>query len=224
LIILYNREINKYEGGTLMADFKGIAEALIEGNAGKVKDLVQAAVDEGVEAKKILDEGLISGMEVVGVRFKNCEIYVPEVLVSARAMHTGMEILEPILAKAGVKAKGVFVVGTVKGDLHDIGKNLVAMMLKGAGWKVVDLGVDVAPDKFVQAAIDENADVIGLSALLTTTMVNMKEVVELAKNKDCKAKIVVGGAPLTQSYADEIGAHGYAPDAATASEIVGSFA
>ena len=141
-----------------MADFKGIAEALIEGNAGRVKELVQAAVDEGVDAQKILDEGLISGMEVVGVRFKNCEIYVPEVLVSARAMHAGMEILEPILAKAGVKAKGVFVVGTVKGDLHDIGKNLVAMMLKGAGWKVVDLGVDVTPDKFVQAAIDEDAD------------------------------------------------------------------
>ncbi len=203
-----------------MADFKGIAEALIAGDAGKVKDLVQGAVDEGVGPKKVLDEGLISGMEVVGVRFKNCEIYVPEVLVSARAMSAGMEIIEPLLAKAGIKARGVFVVGTVKGDLHDIGKNLVAMMLKGAGWKVVDLGVDIDAEKFVQSAIDADADVIGLSALLTTTMVNMKSVIELAKNKDCRAKVVVGGAPLTQSYADEIGADGYAPDAASASEIV----
>ena len=138
-----------------MADFKGIAEALIAGDAGKVKDLVKGAVDEGVGPQQILDEGLISGMEVVGVRFKNCEIYVPEVLVSARAMAAGMEIIEPLLAKAGVKARGVFVVGTVKGDLHDIGKNLVAMMLKGAGWKVVDLGVDIDAEKFVQAAIDE---------------------------------------------------------------------
>jgi 5-methyltetrahydrofolate--homocysteine methyltransferase len=204
-----------------MADFKGIAEALIAGDAGKVKDLVKSAVDEGIGPQQVLDEGLISGMEVVGVRFKNCEIYVPEVLVSARAMSAGMDIIEPLLAKAGVKARGVFVVGTVKGDLHDIGKNLVAMMLKGAGWKVVDLGVDIDAEKFVQSAIDEDADVIGLSALLTTTMVNMKSVIELAKNKDCKAKVVVGGAPLTQSYADEIGADGYAPDAATASEIVG---
>ena len=203
-----------------MADFKGIAEALIEGNAEKVRGLVQEGVDEGVGAEKLLDDGLIAGMEVVGVRFKNCEIYVPEVLVSARAMHAGMSILEPILAASGVKARGTIVVGTVKGDLHDIGKNLVAMMMKGAGWKVVDLGVDVDPEKFVQAAIDEDADIIGLSALLTTTMVNMKAVVEVAKNKDCKAKVVVGGAPLTQSYADEIGAAGYAPDAASATEMV----
>ena len=205
-----------------MADFKGIAEALIAGDAGKVKDLVNSAVGEGVGPQKVLDEGLISGMEVVGVRFKNCEIYVPEVLVSARAMSAGMDIIEPLLAKAGIKARGVFVVGTVKGDLHDIGKNLVAMMLKGAGWKVVDLGVDIDAEKFVQSAIDADADVIGLSALLTTTMVNMKSVIELAKNKDCKAKVVVGGAPLTQSYADEIGADGYAPDAASATEIVNS--
>jgi len=205
-----------------MADFKGMAEALIAGDREKVKDLVKGAVDEGIGPKQILDEGLIAGMEVVGVRFKNCEIYVPEVLVSARAMSAGMGIIEPLLAKAGVKARGVIVVGTVKGDLHDIGKNLVAMMLKGAGWKVVDLGVDIDAEKYVQAAIDEDADVIGLSALLTTTMVNMKGVIELAKNKDCKAKIVVGGAPLTQSYADEIGADGYAPDAASATEILGN--
>jgi len=205
-----------------MADFKGMAEALIAGNAAKVKELVQEAVDEGVKPQQILDDGLISGMEVVGVRFKNCEIYVPEVLVSARAMHAGMDILEPLLAQSGAKARGVFVVGTVKGDLHDIGKNLVAMMLKGAGWKVVDLGVDVDGEKFVQSAIDAEANVIGLSALLTTTMVNMKQVIELAKNKDCQSSIVVGGAPLTQNYANEIGANGYAPDAATAVEVVSS--
>lgn len=205
-----------------MADFKGIAEALIVGNAEKVKEFVQEAVDEKVSPQEILDEGLISGMEVVGVRFKNSEIYVPEVLVSARAMSAGMDILEPLLAKSGAKAKGVFIVGTVKGDLHDIGKNLVAMMLKGAGWKVVDMGVDVDAEKYVQTAIDESADVVGLSALLTTTMVNMKQVIEIAKNKDCKSKIVVGGAPLTQNYANEIGADGYAPDAATAVEVVQS--
>jgi 5-methyltetrahydrofolate--homocysteine methyltransferase len=203
-----------------MADFKGIAEALIAGNAGKVKELVKAAIDEGVQPQKILDQGLIAGMEVVGVRFKNCEIYVPEVLVSARAMNAGMELLEPLLAKSGAKPRGIFVIGTVKGDLHDIGKNLVAMMMKGAGWKVVDLGVDVDAEKFVRTALENDADVIGLSALLTTTMVNMKSVIELAKNKDCKAKIVVGGAPLTQNYANEIGADGYAPDAATAVEVV----
>ena len=206
-----------------MADFKGIAEALIEGNADKVKQLVQAAVDEKVEPGKILDEGLIAGMEVVGVRFKNCEIYVPEVLVSARAMSAGMEIIEPLLSKAGIKARGTLVLGTVKGDLHDIGKNLVGMMLKGSGWKVVDLGVDIGSEKFIETAMKEDADVIGMSALLTTTMVNMKGTIELAKAKDCKAKVVVGGAPLTKSYADEIGAHGYAPDAATAVEVVNGF-
>ncbi|RKX99370.1 MAG: cobalamin-binding protein, partial [Spirochaetes bacterium] len=132
----------------------------------------------------------------------------------------GMGILEPLLTKSGVKPKGVVVIGTVKGDLHDIGKNLVAMMMKGAGWQVVDLGVDVEPDKFVSTAQEKNADVIGMSALLTTTMVNMKDVIELAKSQDCKAKIIVGGAPLTQNYAEEIGADGYAPDAATAVEVV----
>ena len=206
-----------------MADFKGIAEALIEGNAEKVKKLVHEAVNEKVGPGKILDEGLIAGMEVVGVRFKNCEIYVPEVLVSARAMSAGMEIIEPLLAKAGIKARGTLVLGTVKGDLHDIGKNLVGMMLKGTGWKVVDLGVDIDSEKFVEEAMKADADVIGMSALLTTTMVNMKAVIELAKAKDCKAKVVVGGAPLTKSYADEIGAAGYAPDAATAVEVVNGF-
>lgn len=206
-----------------MADLKGISEALIIGNAERVKELVKAALDEGADPKEILDHGLISGMEVVGVKFKNCEIYVPEVLISARAMHAGMDILEPLLTKMGAKSKGICVIGTVQGDLHDIGKNLVAMMLKGAGWKIIDLGVDVDSETFIRSAMDEKADVIGLSALLTTTMTKMKSVVDLAKNRKCKSKIVIGGAPLTQSYADEIGADAYAPDAATAVEVVNRF-
>ena len=206
-----------------MADFKGMAEALIEGDAATVSRLVQEAVDEGVDAKKILDDGLIPGMDVVGVRFKNGEIYVPEVLVSARAMSAGMKILEPILTKTGAKPKGTIVIGTVRGDLHDIGKNLVAMMLKGAGWKVVDLGVDVDPEVFVETAMKEGADVLGMSALLTTTMINMKSVIEVAKEKGAKVKVVIGGAPITQDYADEIGADGYAPDAASAVELLNSY-
>ena len=206
-----------------MVDLKGIAEFLIAGNAEKVRELVQAAVKGKVEPKRILDEGLISGMEVIGAKFKNCEIYLPEVLVSAEAMHAGMEILEPLLAKSGIESRGVFLIGTVKGDLHDIGKNLVAMMMKGAGWKVTDLGVDVDAERFVKAAIEENADVIGLSALLTTTMENMKTVIELARNKGCKAKIIVGGAPLTQVFADGIGADGYAPNAGAAVEVINRF-
>jgi 5-methyltetrahydrofolate--homocysteine methyltransferase len=209
-------------GGISMTDLKGIAEGLIKGNADKVKELIQTAVDEGIEPQRILDEGLIPGMDVVGQRFKNCEIYIPEVLVSARAMQAGMQRLEPLLIESGAKSKGVFLLGTVKDDLHDIGKNLVAMMMKGAGWTVIDLGVDVQAEEFIRTAKDKNADVIGLSALLSSTMVNLKVVIELAKTKDCRAKIVVGGAPVTQSYADEIGAHGYAEDAARAVEIVNS--
>jgi len=205
-----------------MTDLKGIAEGLIKGNADNVKELIQTAVDEGIEPQRILDEGLIPGMDVVGQRFKDCEIYIPEVLVSARAMQAGMQKLEPLLIESGAKSKGVFLLGTVKDDLHDIGKNLVAMMMKGAGWTVIDLGVDVQAEEFIRAAKDKNADVIGLSALLSSTMVNLKVVIELAKTKDCRAKIVVGGAPVTQSYADEIGADGYAEDAARAVEIVNS--
>lgn len=203
-----------------MADLKEIAKYIIEGDAEKVKELVQKAVNEGIDAKRILNEGLIAGMDVVGTRFKCGELYIPEVLLSAQAMQGGMDILEPLFVKEGVKAKGTIVIGTVKGDLHDIGKNLVAMMLKGGGWKVVDLGTDVDEEKFVQTAIEENADIIGMSALLTTTMINMKSVVDLARIKDCKAKIVVGGAPVTESYAEEIGADGYAPDAVTAVETL----
>ena len=203
-----------------MADFQGIAEALIKGQAPEVKELIQQAVSENSSPEDILTKGLIAGMSVVGKRFKNNEIYVPEVLISARAMHAGMDILKPLLIDTGVKPKGVVAIGTVKGDLHDIGKNLVMMMIEGAGFNVIDLGVDVPPEKYVQAAND-GAQIIGMSALLTTTMPAMKKTIEALNDAGIRSsvKIMVGGAPLTYSYADEIGADGYAPDAASASEL-----
>ncbi|MBT4482513.1 MAG: corrinoid protein [Candidatus Latescibacteria bacterium] len=200
-----------------MADFAGIADALMKGKAPEVKELVDAAVKEGVPPGEILSEGLIAGMSVIGVRFKNNEVYVPEVLIAARAMHAGMDVLKPLLAEAGIEPKGVFALGTVKGDLHDIGKNLVLMMMEGAGYEVNDLGVDVAPEKFVDA-VNDGAQIIGMSALLTTTMPAMKTAIETinAAGVRDKVKIMVGGAPLTQAFADEIGADGFAPDAASA--------
>jgi 5-methyltetrahydrofolate--homocysteine methyltransferase len=201
-----------------MASLTAISEALQKGKADEVKNLVSQALGEKIDAKKVLEEGLIAGMDVIGGRFKRNEIYIPEVLIAARAMHAGMSILEPILVKSGVKMIGKIAIGTVKGDLHDIGKNLVAMMYKGAGFEVQDLGVDVATDKFVQAA-DGGAQLVGLSALLTTTMVQMKGVVDTLKEKGAKSKVLIGGAPVTQNYADEIGASGYAADAATAVEV-----
>jgi len=201
-----------------VASLNAISEALQKGKADEVKNLVTQALEEKVDAKKVLEEGLIAGMDIIGGRFKRNEIYIPEVLIAARAMHAGMSILEPILVKSGVKMIGKIAIGTVKGDLHDIGKNLVAMMYKGAGFNVQDLGVDVPAEKFVQAS-DDGADIVGLSALLTTTMVQMKNVIESLKEKGAKAKIMIGGAPVTQNYCDEIGAQGYAADAATAVEI-----
>jgi len=201
-----------------VASLNAISEALQKGKADEVKTLVTAALDEKVDAKKVLEEGLIAGMDIIGGRFKRNEIYIPEVLIAARAMHAGMSVLEPILVESGVKMIGKIAIGTVKGDLHDIGKNLVAMMYKGAGFSVVDLGVDVAAEKFVQAS-DDGADIVGLSALLTTTMVQMKNVLESLKEKGSKAKAIIGGAPVTQNYCDEVGADGYAADAATAVEI-----
>jgi 5-methyltetrahydrofolate--homocysteine methyltransferase len=201
-----------------VASLNAISEALQKGKADEVKNLVSQALEEKVDAKKVLEEGLIAGMDIIGGRFKRNEIYIPEVLIAARAMHAGMSVLEPILAESGVKMIGKIAIGTVKGDLHDIGKNLVAMMYKGAGFEVVDLGVDVSAEKFVQAS-DDGADIVGLSALLTTTMVQMKNVLESLKEKGSKAKAIIGGAPVTQNYCDEIGANGYAADAATAVEI-----
>ncbi len=201
-----------------MADLKQIAENLIQGKAPQVKELVQKAVDEGEDVQKILNEGLLRGMNVVGDKFKKNEFYVPEVLIAARAMKEGMQILRPLLTEEDIKGTGTVVLGTVRGDLHDIGKNLVGMMLEGAAFGVVDLGVDVAPEKFVQVAQEKNADIIGLSALLTTTMPAMKDVVSSLNKSNLKGKIkvMIGGAPVTQDYADEIGADGYAPDAASA--------
>jgi 5-methyltetrahydrofolate--homocysteine methyltransferase len=201
-----------------MADLQAIADNLIKGKAPEVKRLVQEAMDEGAAPEKILDEGLIAGMDVVGVKFKNNEFYVPEVLIAARAMNYGMEVLEPALKKAGVKAVGRVAIGTVKGDLHDIGKNLVTMMLKGAGFEVLDLGIDVSPEKFIKAAKD-GAKIVALSALLTTTMPQMKTVIEALKEAGIGVPVMIGGAPVTQSYADEIGAAGYAPDAASAVDM-----
>ena len=204
-----------------MADLKQIAEALKAGRAPKVKTLVQEALDEGIAPEVIVNEGLIVGMGEIGELFKNNEIYVPEVLIAARAMNAGLAILEPLMTERGVKPVGTVAIGTVKGDLHDIGKNLVAMMLKGAGFKVIDLGIDVAPEKFVETAIKENADIIAISALLTTTMGGMKETVDAVKAAGLanKVKVMIGGAPITQAYADEIGADGYSSDAASAAQL-----
>ncbi len=206
-----------------MADFQGIADALIKGQAPKVKELVQQAIQEGTSPADILQNGMIAGMAVVGERFKKNEIYVPEVLIAARAMHAGMNVIKPLLAESGVKPKATFAIGTVKGDLHDIGKNLVMMMMEGAGYQIMDLGVDVAPEKFVQA-VKDGADIIGMSALLTTTMpamLNTIDAIQAAGVRD-SVKIMVGGAPLTQAYADEIGADGYSPDAASAVDTADS--
>ena len=202
-----------------MVSLNAISEALQKGKADEVKEQVQQALDEKIDAEKVLAEGLIAGMDVIGGRFKRNEIYIPEVLIAARAMHAGMSVLEPILVESGVKMIGKLAIGTVKGDLHDIGKNLVAMMFKGAGFAVEDLGVDVSAEKYVQAGDTSGTDLIGLSALLTTTMVQMKSVIESCKEKGSAVKIIIGGAPVTQNYCDEIGADGYAADAASAVEI-----
>ena len=199
-----------------------IAEALMKGKANDVRTLVQQTLDAGAEPSGVLNEGLLAGMGVIGERFKKNEVYVPEVLIAARAMKAGMEILQPRLVSSGVKPRGIAVVGTVKGDLHDIGKNLVCMMLEGAGFKAVDAGIDVAPEKFVEVAKANNADVIGVSALLTTTMTNMKAVVDAVRAAGISAKIMIGGAPVTQAFCDEIGADGYAADAASAADLAKS--
>lgn len=198
-----------------------ICENLTKGKAKEVKELVEKAIKEKINPADILNKGLLAGMGSIGERFKKNEVYVPEVLIAARAMKSGMEVLKPLLVAAGVKPIGTVVMGTVKGDLHDIGKNLVCMMLEGAGFKVVDAGINVEPDKMVQLAKENNANVIGASALLTTTMTNMKAVVDSVKSSGLsgKVKVIIGGAPVTQAFADEIGADGYAPDAASAADI-----
>ena len=201
--------------------FKDIQEALLAGNKDKVAELVEQALASGQPAARILNEGLIPGMERLGVMFKNNEVFIPEVLVAARAMNAGLVRLEPHLVRDKVAPRGIVVIGTVKGDLHDIGKNLVAMMLRGSGYKIVDLGIDVAPEAFVEAARTNGAGVIALSALLTTTMVNMKNVVDSLRSAGLSIPVIIGGAPVTRAYADQIRAEGYAPDAASAVEEIG---
>ena len=203
-----------------MADLNALAENLIKGQAPKVEELVKQAMDEGVSVRDILNEGLIKGMGVVGEKFKNNEFYVPEVLIAARAMKAGMALIRPRLIEEKVEPVGKVSIGTVKGDLHDIGKNLVAMMLEGAGFEVLDLGIDVSPEKFVESVEKEGVQIICMSALLTTTMPSMKTTVDALKESGLagKARTMIGGAPVTQAYADQIGANGYAPDAATAAE------
>lgn len=208
-----------------MSVLEQMAEKLMKGRADDVAALVEQALNDAIAPNEILNNGLLAGMSVIGARFKKNEVYVPEVLIAARAMKSGMGILQPKLAEAGVEPLGTAIVGTVKGDLHDIGKNLVCMMLEGGGFKVVDIGIDVDPQKFVDEAKANNADVIGISALLTTTMVNMKGVVEAVKSSDISnsAKVIIGGAPVTQAFCDEIGADGYAADAASASDLAKTF-
>ena len=208
-----------------MATFQELSEAVQKGNAPKAKELTSALLAEKKGAGDVLNKGLLDGMDKVGQRFKCNEIYIPEVLIAARAMNGSMDILKPELVKAGVKPIGKMLLGTVKGDLHDIGKNLVKMMAQGAGIEVVDLGIDVSADKFLQGMKDNpDAKTIGMSALLTTTMTGMTEVIDRFEKEGMrkKVKFMVGGAPLTDQYAKEIGADGYAPDAASAVDLAKS--
>lgn len=203
-----------------MSILTDISENLQKGKAKVVKELVQQAIDEGIPVQQILNDGLLAGMDVVGEKFKNNEVFVPEVLVAARAMNMGAQLLKPLMNEAGVEAKGKVCIGTVRGDLHDIGKNLVKMMMEGKGLEVIDLGTDVSPETYVQTAIDQNCQIICCSALLTTTMNTMEEVVKKVEEAGIhdKVKIMVGGAPVTQTFCDQIGADCYTPDAASAAD------
>ena len=206
-------------------DLTQISEMLQKGKAKDVKALVQQAIDEGIPAQTILSEGLLSGMNIIGEKFKNNEVFVPEVLVAARAMNQGASLLKPLLAEAGIKANGKVCIGTVKGDLHDIGKNLVKMMLEGKGLEVIDLGTDVAPEDFVLTAKENQCQIICCSALLTTTMNGMQEVVKAAEEAGIRdqVKIMVGGAPVTEAFCMQIGADAYTPDAATAADVAAKY-
>src|SRR4030042_3295943 len=213
--------VNKIMKGEAMAKFQDLADSIIAGDNVKSKEITQKLVDSGVSSSEILNEGLVPGMEVVGRQFKANEMYIPEVLIAARAMHAAMDIIKPMLSKSGAKMKGTVIIGTVQGDLHDIGKNLVGMMLEGGGFSVIDVGVDVSAEKYAEEAKKSGAKLIGLSALLTTTMPVMKDVIALLKTDSITAdvKVMVGGAPLTQEYSDSIGANGYAPDASSAVDL-----
>jgi 5-methyltetrahydrofolate--homocysteine methyltransferase len=208
-----------------MSNLADLQNAVIDGDKAGVEAGVNAALAAGVGAETILNDNLIAAMAEVGRRFEEGDFFVPEMLISARAMQAGLAILKPHLAQTGVQARGRVVIGTVKGDLHDIGKNLVAMMLEGAGYEVVDLGVDVTPEKYVQAVKEHNANLVGMSALLTTTMNNMKSVIQALEQAGLRerVKVLVGGAPVTDNFARDIGADGYAPDASRAVALAGSY-
>jgi 5-methyltetrahydrofolate--homocysteine methyltransferase len=202
-----------------------ISTAVIEGDLGEIEDLTEDALDDGIDAEDILNKGLMPGMDYVGVEFRAGNMFVPEVLRSAKTMQTSMDILKPLLAESGVKMVGKVLLGTVKGDLHDIGKNLVGMMCEGAGFEVKDIGKDVAPEAFVDAIKDFEPDVVGMSALLTTTMRSMESTIKVLEEAGLRSrvKIMIGGAPVTQAFADQIGADGYASNAASAAELAKKF-
>ncbi|MBC8387532.1 MAG: corrinoid protein [Actinobacteria bacterium] len=204
-----------------MAKYQELADSIIKGDNVKSKEIARKLVDEGVSAVEILNDGLMPGMDVVGKKFKANEFYIPEVLIAARAMHAAMDIIKPLLSETGTDTRGKVIIGTVQGDLHDIGKNLVGMMLEGGGYTVVDLGVDIPSEKFVEEIKKNSVKLIGISALLTTTMTGMKTVIDALKadKETAGVKVMVGGAPLTQEYADSIGAAGYAPDASSAVDL-----
>jgi len=198
-----------------MSRYQNLADSIIKGDNIRSSDIAQKLIKDGVPAIDILNNGLVPGMDVVGKKFEANEFYLPEVLLAARAMKAAMEIIKPLLSESGAETKGTIIIGTVKGDIHEIGKNLVGMMLEGGGYTVIDLGVDVPPEKFVEEIKKNSVKLIGMSALLTTTMMGMKTVIDMIKTdeKTANVKVMVGGAPLNQEFADSIGAHGYAPDA-----------
>ena len=202
-----------------MATLESVSNCVVTGNIGAVTGEVQALIDGGVAPASIINDGLIAGMNIVGPKFKAGEMFVPEVLMAAKAMAAGVELVKPLLAGEDMKSEGKVVLGTVKGDLHDIGKNLVGMMLESTGFEVVNVGIDVAPEKFLEAAKESGAQIVAMSALLTTTLLAMKETVDLFKENGMDTKLIVGGAPVSQEFADEIGAAGFAPDAATACDL-----
>lgn len=203
-----------------MSDLKALSNAIVKGDRNEAKRLTQAALDAKLDPQVIVETGMVPGMAIIGERFKKNEIFVPEMLIAARAMKEAMSLIEPLLTAKGINPKYTVVIGTVQGDLHDIGKNLVAMMFKGANFGVVDLGTNVPPEKFVAAAREHKADLVGLSALLTTTMPAMKTTVKALRDAGmADVRIIIGGAPVTKQYADEIGANGYAPDAASAVDV-----
>lgn len=203
----------------MRANIAKIKEIVISGKLREIEEAVQKAIEDEVDLNVLLNEGLISAMDEVGNRFSEGEIFMPEMLVSAKTMQTALTLLKPFFAEGAYQSRGVVILATVKGDIHDIGKNLVGMMLKGGGFKVIDAGIDVAPEKFVELAQRNKAQLVGLSALLTTTMTQMPNVIEALKEAGLDVKVMIGGAPITQEYAEEIGADGYAPDAASAVDL-----